>query len=104
MRGACQVADLILMIRATRGRSRSTNHWNDSWIVRQGPKRLGFRWFAMWCEALFCKVFFRRLVFPIFGDVGWILGRFWKERQTMIRATMGMSIDREVLIIGMIVG
>ena len=31
------------MIRATKGTSRSTNHWNGSWIVGRGPKRLAFR-------------------------------------------------------------
>ena len=31
------------MIRATEGTSRSTNHWSGSWIVRRGPKGLGFR-------------------------------------------------------------
>ena len=32
------------MIRATKGTSRSTNHWKGSWMVRRGPKRLDLRW------------------------------------------------------------
>ena len=30
----------MLMIRATSSRSRSTNHWKDSWIVSRGLKML----------------------------------------------------------------
>ena len=35
------------MIRATKGKSRSTTHWKGSWIVGLGPKGLAFRWFAV---------------------------------------------------------
>ena len=34
-----QVEGLISMIRATRGRSRSTNHWKGSWMVRGGSQK-----------------------------------------------------------------
>ena len=87
MRGACQVADLTLMIRATRGRSRSTNHWKGSWIVYWDPKSLDLRWGAASCGDLhdsFFKTFFGTRFFPIFFDVGSILGGFgspkWKPK------------------------
>ena len=43
-------------------------------------------------------------------DFGWILEGFWEDfwkdltLQTMIRATKGISMDGEVLIIGKVVG
>ena len=63
MRKAFQVEEFTVMIRATRSRSmdgwmdgrmngwmdgrmdgwRSTNHWNDGWMVWQGLKMLEFR-------------------------------------------------------------
>ena len=47
------------MIRATRSRSRSTNHWNGSWIERRGSKMLDFRWFPVPCRALLRSIFSR---------------------------------------------
>ena len=35
---------MIAMMRATKGKPRSTNHWIDSWIVSRGLKMLGLRW------------------------------------------------------------
>ena len=46
MRGACQVADLTLMIRATRGRSRRPNHMRCPLDDLQTPTPVGLRRFA----------------------------------------------------------
>ena len=46
MRGACQVADLTLMIRATRGRSRRPNHMRSPLDALQTPAPGNFRWFS----------------------------------------------------------
>ena len=43
MRGACQVADLTLMIRATRGRSRRPNHMRSPLDALQTPPPVNFR-------------------------------------------------------------
>ena len=43
MRGACQVADLTLMIRATRGRSRGPNHMRSPLDALQTPAPVAFR-------------------------------------------------------------
>ena len=83
MRGACQVADFTLMIRATRGRSRSINHWNGNWIVRRESKRLGLRWFPPSTAKMhgrFLEAFLERQFFVIVLDVGSILGNFWKPK------------------------
>ena len=45
------------MIRATKGKSRSTNHWKGNWMVRLGPKRLALRWGHLGCIALFNDFF-----------------------------------------------
>ena len=74
MRGAFQVAELTFMIRATRGRSRSTNHWKGDWMVRGVPKRLDLRWFAVICMALFFELFSKAFFFRFFS----MLGRFWE--------------------------
>ena len=37
---------------------------------------------------------FERILGAFWEGFGWILGRFGKERPTMIRATMVTSIDR----------
>ena len=55
-----------LMIRATRGRSRSTNHWKGGWMVRLGPKRLDLRWVVPGPMALFYEFFFGRVFFSRF--------------------------------------
>ena len=46
MRGACQVADLTLMIRATRGRSRRPNHMRSLLDALPTPGPVNFRWFS----------------------------------------------------------
>ena len=38
--GSCEQT----LIRATKRKSRSTNHWKDSWIVSRGLKMLDLRW------------------------------------------------------------
>ena len=43
MRGACQVADLTLMIRATRGRSRRPNHMRSQIGGPKAMRPVGFR-------------------------------------------------------------
>ena len=45
MRGACQVADLTLMIRATRGRSRRPNHMRGPLDALQTPTPVALRRF-----------------------------------------------------------
>ena len=46
MRGACQVADLTLMIRATRGRSRRPNHMPSHLDALQTLRPVNLRRFA----------------------------------------------------------
>ena len=43
MRGACQVADLTLMIRATRGRSRRPNHMRSLFDSPKAMASVNFR-------------------------------------------------------------
>ena len=43
IQGACQVADLTLMIRATRGRSRRPNHMRSLLDASQTPTPVNFR-------------------------------------------------------------
>ena len=72
MREALQVAELTLMIRR-RGADqwmdgwmdgwRSTNHWKGGWMVRLGPKRLGFRWAAQGAWSLIFTLFFEGVFF-----------------------------------------
>ena len=62
------------MIRATKGKSRSTNHWKGGWMVRRGPKRLEYFRGPVRCMARFFEVFFEGVFFGFFS----MLGRFWK--------------------------
>ena len=60
------------MIRATKGKSRSTNHWKGGWMVGRGPKRLALRWFAVSRKAFFLEFFFEGFFFRFFS----MLSRF----------------------------
>ena len=53
---------------------RSTNHWNDGWMVRQGPKMLGLRWAAHGPWSLIFTLFLEGVFFRFFS----ISGRFWE--------------------------
>ena len=53
---------------------RSTNHWKGGWMVRQGPKMLGFRWAAQGAWSLIFTLFLEGVFFRFFS----ILGRFWE--------------------------
>ena len=71
------------LIGATVGKSRSTNHWKDGWMVRRGLKMLEFRRVDLNCGSCF-RAFFWTRFFSIFFDVGSIFGRFgrpkWKPK------------------------
>ena len=56
------------MIRATKGTSRSTNHWKGSWMVRRGPKKLDFRWGHLISIAFFNDFFLEWFFWAIFCD------------------------------------
>ena len=59
---------------------RSTNHWNDGWMVRRGPKRLGFRCGDLVSGSYFFLLFSEGF-FLIFFDVGSIFGGFGKPKR-----------------------
>ena len=68
------------MIRATKGTSRSTNHWKGSWMVRQGPKKLGLRWGWLRCIAGFYKFLWEGIFFRFYRDFDAIWGGFGKPK------------------------
>ena len=68
------------MIRATRSRSRSTNHWKGGWMVRLGPKRLALRLGVPRSMESDFHSFFRRLFFSFFFDLGSILEGFGRPK------------------------
>ena len=90
MRGACQVADLTLMIRATRGRSRRPNHMRSPLDALQTPgpvnlRRLLGKLHSVAKQASF-SIAFRR----DFGGFSSDFGRVWE-------AKMEVEIDFSVI-------
>ena len=71
------------MIVMTKGKSRSTNHWNDGWMVPGGvPKGLSsveLRPWSVISGSCFFTVFFEG-IFSFFFYVGSILGGFWEAK------------------------
>ena len=66
------------MIRATKGKSRSTNHCKDGWMGLRVTKGLTFGFGAapgLVAHSLFFEDVFTGAFFSIFCDVGSILGR-----------------------------
>ena len=62
------------LIRAIKGKSRSTSHWKGGWMVRRGPKRLAFRCVNLISGSCCFLLFFESVFFRFFFDVGSILG------------------------------
>ena len=59
---------------------RSTNHWKGSWMVRQGPKKLDFRWGQLRSIALFYVCFLRGFFLVDFWHFGAVLKGFGRPK------------------------
>ena len=70
MRGACQVADLTLMIRATRGRSRRPNHMCSLFDALQTLGPVDFRRFAGGSHSVAKQASFSIAFWSNFGGFG----------------------------------
>ena len=80
MRGACQVADLTLMIRATRGRSRRPNHMRSPLDALQTPAPVSFRRFARGFHSVAKKASFSMAFWSDFEGFGSDFEALWEAK------------------------
>ena len=78
MRGACQVADLTLMIRATRGRSRRPNHMRSLLDALQTLRPVNFQRFPRELHSVAKQGSFEALFVRVPIGFWGVLGRFWE--------------------------
>ena len=81
MRGACQVADLTLMIRATRGRSRRPNHMRSTLDALQTPIPVDLRRLPRDFHSVAKPDAFKTPFVRVPGRFWRFLGRFWEVQK-----------------------